>query len=85
MPVVSDNYINFLSWDGTGKLDKNEEQRFKDLVKKTHTQGKVLRLWASPDNENVWRFLLDNDVDLINTDLLAEFRTFFLEYKASKK
>lgn len=85
MPVVSDNYNNFLSWDGTGELDKNEVQQFKDLVKKTHAQGKVLRLWASPDNENVWRFLLDNDVDLINTDLLAEFRTFWLEYKASKK
>lgn len=85
MPVVSDNYNNFLSWDGTGKLDKNEEHRFKDLVKRTHAQGKALRLWASPDNENVWRFLLDNDVDLINTDLLAEFRAFLLEYKASKK
>lgn len=85
MPVVSDNYINFLSWDGAGDIDKNEEQRFKDLVKNTHAQGKVLRLWASPDNENVWRFLLNNDVDLINTDLLAEFRDFFLEHKASKK
>ena len=82
MPVVSDNYKNFLSWDGSGEIDKEEEQRFKDLVKNTHAQGKVLRLWASPDNENVWRFLLDNDVDLINTDLLDEFRAFLMDYNS---
>lgn len=85
MPVVSDNYKNYLSWDGFGELDMGEEQRFKALVKSTHAQGKVIRLWASPDNENVWQFLLENGVDLINTDLLDEFRVFILEYNASKK
>lgn len=84
MPVVSDNYNNFLSWDGYNQLDKAEEQRFKLLVKNTHAQGKVIRLWASPDNENVWRFLLENDVDLINTDLLSDFRIFLLKYKGYK-
>lgn len=64
MPVVSDNYNNLLSWDGYNQLDKAEEQRFKLLVKNTHAQGKVIRLWASPDNENVWQFLLENGVDL---------------------
>ena len=55
------------------------------LVQNTHTQNKKLRLWASPDNENVWRFLLDNGVDLINTDRLEDFREFVVKYNASIK
>jgi len=38
-----------------------------------------------PDNANVWKFLLDNGVDLINTDRLKEFREFIVKYNSSRK
>ena len=85
MPVISDNYTNFLSWDGYGEMNEGEMKMLKELVQQTHAQNKKLRLWASPDNTNVWKFLLDIGVDLINTDRLKEFRAFSVEYYSSKK
>ena len=76
MPVVSDKYSNFLSWDGTGKIKEAELEKLKLLVQNTHAQHKKLRLWASPDHPVVWKFLIDNGIDLINTDRLKEFRVF---------
>jgi len=46
MPVVSDNYYNFLSWDGYGKINDDEIKKLKTLVKNTHAQNKKLRLWG---------------------------------------
>jgi len=85
MPVISDKYSNILSWDGYSKMNDDEKEKLKILVQKTHDQNKKLRLWASPDNVNVWKFLLDTGVDLINTDRLEEFREFFVKYDSSGK
>jgi len=85
IPVISDNYSNFLSWNGYGEIDEDEKKKLKRLVQNTHAQNKKLRLWASPDNANVWKFLLDNGVDLINTDRLKEFRKFIVKYNSSRK
>ncbi len=79
MPVVSDNYRNFLSWTGTGTVNLQERQRLQDLVQRAHAEGKKVRLWAAPDTPQVWTFLLDNGVDLINTDKLPELRQFLLQ------
>ncbi len=60
MPVVSDNYSNFLSWNVCGEINEEELKKLKTLVQDTQAQNKKFRLWASLDNKNVWRFLLDN-------------------------
>lgn len=85
IPVISDNYSNHLSWSGYGAINEDEKKQLKMLVQNTQAQNKKLRLWASPDNEIVWKFLLDNGVDLINTDHLKEFRVFIEKYNASMK
>lgn len=85
MPVVSVNYSDILSWNGNGEINEVELKKLRMLVQKTHAQNKKLRLWASPDNANAWKFLLDNGVDLINTDHLKEFRAFIVNYDFSQK
>jgi len=82
MPVISDNYSNFLSWNGYDEINKDEWKNLRMLVQDTHAQNKLLRLWAAPDNSIVWKFLLDNGVDLINTDQLNEFRKFMMTYRS---
>lgn len=82
MPIVSQNYKKYLSWKGKGAIKPNELAELQDLVKSTHDQNKKLRLWASPENEEVWQFLIDNGVDIINTDKIQEFKKFY-EEKAS--
>ena len=85
MPVVSDKYSNFLSWDGYSDVNQDEKIKFLELVKQIHLQNKKLRLWASPDNENTWKFLLENGVDLINTDQLERFKEFVNKYNQAGK
>jgi glycerophosphoryl diester phosphodiesterase len=82
MPIVSDKYSNVLSWTGEGEISLDDMNNLTTLLQNTHAQNKKLRLWAAPDNEIVWKLLLDNGVDLINTDRLKEFRVFALKYNA---
>ena len=81
MPVVSDNFHNVLSWDGVGEISEEDRQKLKLLVEAVHAQNKKLRLWAAPDNEHAWKFLLDSGVDLINTDRIEDFYNFYRAYK----
>lgn len=82
MPVVSDHYANFLSWDGKGQVDANELGSLQDFIRNAHAQHKKVRLWGAPDTPETWKFLLDQGVDLINTDRLEAFRAFYNDYNA---
>ena len=76
MPVVSDHYRKFLSWNGKGVVNEKEKKKLQAFVNQAHTEGKKVRLWGAPDIPKVWAFLLDNGVDLINTDKLAGLREY---------
>ena len=67
---ISDNYNNYVS-------KEDSVSRIQQLVKKVHGMGKLLRLWASPDNAASWSRLQQLGVDIINTDKVAECREFF--------
>ena len=41
--------------------------------------GKLLRLWAIPDNAAAWQRLQQLGVDIINTDKVGECREFFFK------
>lgn len=76
MPIISDNYRNHFKWSGQGEMPADEKAKLLDMVKKVHAEGKKLRFWASPENEQVWQTLRSAGVDLINTDRLEELRKF---------
>ncbi|MCW3102921.1 MAG: hypothetical protein JWO09_1361 [Bacteroidetes bacterium] len=78
--LASCKYSSLISWKGKGDIDKAEENNLKALVALTHAQGKKVRLWASPENKEVWAMLLKNGVDLINTDELEELKEFLLNH-----
>jgi hypothetical protein len=82
-PLTSTRYSNVLSWNGKGDPDKAEEEALLKLIASAHKQGKKIRLWASPENEKVWKKLLEYGVDLINTDELEELKAF-LELSGKK-
>lgn len=79
--MASTKYSNIFTWKGKGKIPKNEKENLISLVKQAHQQGKIVRLWASPENKNVWNELLNCGVDLINTDKLEDLRNFLIENK----
>jgi hypothetical protein len=76
MPVISDSYKKYMTWKGKGKPPAEELEKIKALASLVHAQGKKFRLWATPDTKDAWQVLLDNGVDLINTDTLEELNNF---------
>jgi hypothetical protein len=75
IPLISDSWETHFSWT-KGPLAEKDADRVKQIVAKTHQQGRVLRFWATPDREEAWKMLYDANVDLINTDHLAELARF---------
>jgi len=77
--MASCKYSKLLNWKGDGNIPPPQKQRLKWFIAEAHKAGKKVRLWASPENMNVWRELLSCGVDLINTDKLAMLKSFLIE------
>lgn len=76
IPWVSASWASQFKWDGTGAMPEAERAKLKDIVAKAHRRGRMVRFWATPEKAEVWREMLAADVDLLNTDKLAELRAF---------
>jgi glycerophosphoryl diester phosphodiesterase len=76
MPMISDNWTKQFHWTGDGAMPEKERAKLQQIVKKIHASGRVVRFWATPEKESVWRELRAAGVDLINTDELARLATF---------
>lgn len=84
LPWISTSWGSVFSWKGDGPMPAEERTKLKDFVRKAHRHGRKVRFWATPEKPEVWKELLAADVDLINTDRLAELRRFLLEDAASR-
>jgi hypothetical protein len=82
--MASCRYSHLLTWDGRGKIPLKQRERLCSFVKAAHLYGEEVRLWASPENQAVWKELLNCGVDLINTDQLAMLRTFLLDNNTAR-
>ncbi|HBK88379.1 MAG: phosphatidylinositol-specific phospholipase C/glycerophosphodiester phosphodiesterase family protein [Cyclobacteriaceae bacterium] len=78
MPVISDHYSNWSSWKGKSPATENDLQKIRVLAARVHQEGKKLRLWAIPDQEEAWKALMEVGVDMINTDHLNELNIYLL-------
>ena len=68
MPVVSDNYADFFTWDGKGEMSQDEQKKMRDIIRRVHAEGKLFRWWGAPDTEQFKRFFLGEGVDLLGAD-----------------
>jgi glycerophosphoryl diester phosphodiesterase len=76
MPMISDKWSNNFTWTGEGAMPASERAKLAEMVNKAHAAGRVVRFWATPEKESVWRELRTAGVDLINTDELARLAEF---------
>ncbi len=74
--MASCRYSNLLSWKGRGVIQAFELARLKLLVENAHRIGIKVRLWASPEKQEVWALLRNCGVDLINTNKLDKLRQY---------
>jgi hypothetical protein len=78
IPWVSASWGSVFRWRGDGPMPEAERGKLKDYVGKAHKHGRLVRFWATPEKEALWKELLAADVDLINTDQLADLRKFLI-------
>ena len=76
LPMISDNWTKQFHWNGDGPMPESERAKLREIVKKAHASDRVVRFWATPENEAVWRELRAAGVDLINTDELDRLAAF---------
>ncbi len=77
MPIISNHFKGVVQWNGKDPLTRHDFLPVKNLTEKAHAEGKQVRLWASPEDEQIWSYLLEAEVDFINTDQLERLRIFF--------
>lgn len=82
VPSISEPWPRYFKWRGSGPMPEDERARLKDIVMKAHAQGRQVRWWGAPDKAPFWKELLDDDVDLINTDDLKGYAKFYWEWQA---
>lgn len=61
-----------------------EAQKLRDIVTKAHSNGRMVRFWATPETVPLWRELQSAGVDLIGTDQLERVEEF-LKLSAGNK
>ena len=81
MPVVSDNYRNFFSWNGEGIMPEQELQKMREYISQVHKEGKLLRWWGAPETKTFVQLLIKEGVDLIGTDNIEPLYNILMENK----
>lgn len=85
VPWISTAWGSQFQWNGTGAMPEAERKKLHELVARAHKQNRKVRFWATPEKPEVWKELLDADVDFINSDKLAVLSKFLQENRAAGK
>lgn len=78
MPWVSENWNTLFRWKGDGPMPEGERAKLRDYVHKAHEHGRLVRFWATPENEAFWAELLAAKVDLVGTDDLDRLKAYLI-------
>ena len=89
MPMISDNWKKYFTWDGNGKMNNDEFQKLKTFAEMAKSKGYILRFWGTPDETPekriaVWKVLKEADVGIVGADHLKELHDFLLENEETK-
>ncbi|MBO9154539.1 alkaline phosphatase [Chitinophaga sp. GCM10012297] len=68
IPLFSDNFRSYTQWNGKGYLVQEDMQKVQAVLNKVHGMSKKFRFWATPDEVNAWKTMINLGVDYINTD-----------------
>jgi hypothetical protein len=84
MPMISDNWTKYFSWDGTGRIPSDQKILLQTYANKAAANGYILRFWGTPNRGHeqrvaVWTELMDAGVGLIGADNLKELEEFLAE------
>lgn len=70
------DWKKYLAWNGDGALPGEDEARLSCIVANSHSAGREVRFYNSPDKTSGWQALVGHGVDFVHTDNLAGLDTF---------
>lgn len=82
--LISQAFPYYTRWNGKGLIVKKERARIQAVIQQVHRQGKKIRFWATPDNINTWKTLMNMGVDYINTDQIAALGHFLKQRQTAE-
>jgi hypothetical protein len=75
--MISDNFANYSKWRGVGEIPAPDKAKLTTAIAQAHQLNKPIRFWGAPDTEACWSQLAALGADIINTDKIAESKTYF--------
>lgn len=81
MPFISQHAGIICQTRDLSEVGAEEIQRVADFAAKAKAQGKKVRLWATPEDEQLWEQLEKAGVGLLNTDDLGRLRRYLSREK----
>ena len=85
IPWISSSWQTSFKWNGRWTIPESEKEKLKAMVARAHMAGRRVRFWEAPDQEVFWQEMLNEGVDLINTDNLRGVRRFLIQRQGSGK
>lgn len=76
MPLIGIDFEKDLDWNGVGKMPFDQFLKFKETIKKVHDQGKKVRVYNCPEDENIWEVMLTSGIDMISASDAERFSKF---------
>lgn len=75
--MLSEGFEKLSKWkDPAEKFSEEDRQKIRQLVTQAHGLDKKVRLWAIPDHELSWKEMMQLEIDLLNTDRIADLADF---------
>lgn len=81
MPIISDDIKNWTKAKEPKELTELEIMTLKKFINDVHNQGQLVRFWGYKDDNQIWNYLINLGVDLINNDNPEQFRLFINSYQ----
>ncbi|KDN45596.1 hypothetical protein K437DRAFT_294517 [Tilletiaria anomala UBC 951] len=89
-PIASGNWLTSISYMGLLPASDATRASIRRMSRDAHRRGMYVRWWANPAwppfaRNRAWKVMLDEEVDLINTDVLESAADVLLESGKSKR
>lgn len=81
--MLSDNFVTYTTWKGTGPIPENVFEKLQKLIVKAHGLGKEVRLWNVPDFDEAWKKVIELGVDYIDSDSIKALAQFLKKQSKS--
>jgi alkaline phosphatase len=74
--LISQSFYKYTRWNGKGVLIEKDKKAIESVINQVHRQGKKIRFWATPDQINTWKMLMNLGIDFINTDHVEDLGAY---------